>query len=244
MRPLFYIFASIVFFFFVMFVYIKLAGPIPFSVNSVTTTKSDAFTVTGEGKSSITPNQATVSVGVQAKGDSAEQVKNQMNLTINKVTDAIKALGIDSKDIQTSNFNVSPSYDYPAGVQKINGYMASTNLTVKVHEISKANQVLDTAIANGATQAGGVQLDNSDQTQAESEARTQAIANAKKKAEATAKAAGFRLGKLINYSEGGSPIRPYALDKAVNSSAGSAPTQIEPGQNEITVTVNLSYEIN
>lgn len=232
-------------FFILLFTYVKLAGPIPFSINSVTTQKTDTFQVTGEGKAEVKPDNATVRAGVQVNAATEKEAKDQMNSAINKVTAAIKALGIAESDIKTDNFNINPNYDYSQGAQKINGYSGNTNITIKVKDVTKVNQVIDTATANGANVIGGAQFDNVDKTAAENEARVKAVADARAKAQNAARVAGFTLGKLLNYQEttGANNPRPYMMAKAQDSAQAAPPTQIEPGTNEVNLTVTLSYEV-
>ena len=45
-----------------LFLYTKIAGPIPFSVNSITTTKTDVFQVSGTGKVTVVPDTAKVNL--------------------------------------------------------------------------------------------------------------------------------------------------------------------------------------
>lgn len=237
----------IVIFFIALFAYTKLAGPIPLSVTSVVTTKTDTFTVMGEGKATVIPDIAIVTVGVNAQSPTVKDVQQQLNTKMNAVIAAVKKTGVDAKDVQTTNYNISPVYDYQSRSQQITGYQASANLVVKVRDLDKSSEVIDNATAAGANQVGGVTFDISDKTKVESEARQKAVAEAKVKAEEGAKAAGFNLGRIINYSENfdGSVPRPmYAkAEMALDSSGGGAPTQIEPGSSEITVSVSLSYEI-
>ncbi len=239
----------IIFFFTSLFLYTKLAGPIPFNVSSVVTNKTDIYTVSGEGKANIKPDSATVSVGVQAQGSTAKLAQELMNQNINKVIEAIKTLGVGSDDIKTQNYNVYPNYDprplSPGEQQKITSYTANTNITIKVKEADKGNQVLDAATSAGANQIGGVSFDAEDKTKAENEARAIAVKQAKEKAEQTAKIAGFKLGRLINYSEGlNGEISPMYESKLAQGRGGGEQTNLEPGSEEVTITVNLSYEIN
>lgn len=233
-------------FFVLLFLFLRLVGPLPLTINSVTTTKTQTFNVTGEGTATAKPDIATITVGVQADDNTVADVQNQLNTNINKVTSAIKNLGVKDQDIQTSNYNISPNYNYLSGNQKIQGYSASTNLVIKIHDLSKVNQVIDAATSNGANQVGGVSFDVSDKAQAEDQARQQAIDQAKQKAQDAARIAGFKLGRLINYSEDFGqqlvplPMMGVAADKAVASPS----TQVQPGSNEIQVTVTLSYEID
>lgn len=244
MRQAASIFLPLISFFILLFVYTKLAGPIPFSVNSITTNKTDSFTVSGEGKVTLKPDLATVNLGVQASGLTVKQAQDQINVTINQVSANIKKLRVDEKDIQTSSYNISPTYDYQSGTQKITGYSAGTNLVVKVRDLNKINTVIDEATKAGANQVYGISFDVDDKTKAENEARQKAVVEAKNKAAEAARIASFSLGKIINYSEsfGGAP-RPIPLMAQAERQAADKSTNLEPGSSEITVTVNLSYEV-
>lgn len=237
--------SAIAIFFIALFVYTKLAGPIPFSVSSVVTTKTDTFTVTGEGKASASPDVAVVNAGVTAQGATVKQVQQELNTKINAVNEAVKKLGVDARDIQTTNYNISPTYDYQSSVQRITGYQANTNVTVKVRDLDRANEVIDAATASGANQVGGISFELSDKSKTEDEARQKAVTDAKNKAEMAAKTAGFTLGRIINYSEnvGGMPPVPYFGRAEMAMDTKNAVTQVEPGSTEITVSVNLSYEL-
>lgn len=233
-------------FFIALFVYTKFAGPIPFSITNVTSNKSEAFTVTGEGKVSVKPDIATVNVGVTAQGTTVEAVQNNLNKNINAVTLAVKQTGIDEKDIKTSNYNLSPTYDYSSSVQRITGYQASSNLTIKVRKIDTANSVVDAATLAGANTVGGISFDVDDKTKAENDARKLAVADAKAKAELAATTTGFSLGKIINYQESTNNNRMVPMyakaDMAVGTGAGVA-TQLSTGTTDIELTVTLSYEV-
>lgn len=232
-------------FFVILFIYTKLVGSIPFSVNSVVTQKTVTFEVTGEGKVTTTPDVASVTAGISVQAPSIKAAQDQINSIINKVTQTLKQNGVDPKDIQTSSYNISPTYDYTGGSQRITGYNANTNVLIKVRNLDNVNNVIDTATVNGANQISGISFDVDDKTKVESQARQKAVDEARKKAAEASKIAGFKLGRIINYSENfqGSP-RPMPL--AVESLAkgvGGAPTQIEPGSSEVVVDVTLSYEI-
>jgi uncharacterized protein len=241
-------FVVILFFFIALFLYTKLAGPIPFSVNSVTTNKSDAFTVSGEGKSSIVPDVAIVNAGITANGPTVKAVQDQVNTTINKITQAVKAEGIEEVDIKTTNYSINPNYDYSAPIQRITGYNGTSNISIKIKELDKANLVIDKVTANGANSVSGISFEASDKSKALNEARGKAVADAKNKAQDASRIAGFTLGRLINYYEslndGVTPV-PYGLVGAERSAVKTdmAVTQIQPGSTEIVVTATLSYEI-
>lgn len=244
MRYLYSPLSLLVVFFLLFFVYTKLAGPIPFSVTSVTTSKSTTFDVTGEGKVIAKPDAAYLTAGITAKSSTVKGAQEQINATINKISAAVKQLGVKSEDIKTTNYSIRPDYDYSGGSQKINGYSANTNLSIKVKRLEDINKVIDTATLNGANQISGLNFDVEDKTKLEDEARQKAVKDAKEKAKRSSQIAGFKLGRIINYSEnqpGG--YRPMVAMEASDKAIGGTPTQVEPGSSEITVNVTLSYEI-
>ncbi len=241
-------FLVIIFFFLVASVYSKFGNPLPFSVNSTVTNKSDIFTVTGEGTVSIKPDIAYVNVGIQKNASTVKQAQSQMNEVMNKIIAGLKTLNVDSKDVQTTNYYINPNYDWSGGTQKISGYSASTQLKVKITDLDKINDVIDSATSNGANQVSDITLDVDNRDAAEESAREDAIAQATKKAETAAKAAGFKLGRIIGYYESSNDsnfVRPVAYDlKGAGTMEQSASTNIQTGSEEVKITVNLSYQID
>ncbi len=234
--------ATLTFFFLALFIYTKLIGPLPLSINSVNTTKSDLFTVTGEGEVNIKPDIVIIRVGVQSSGNTVSNAQERLNIDINAVSDSIKQLNVADEDIQTENYNIYPNYDN-TNPQRIVNYTANSNLVIKVRDLDKANNILDTAISNGANQVGSISFEVDDKSEAENEARKEAVAKAKMKASLASQIAGFKLGRIINYSESfeGFPI-PMPLQERSLIKEDVA-TQIEHGSNEVKVSVTLSYEI-
>jgi uncharacterized protein YggE len=236
-----------------LFAFTKILGPIPFDITQVTTSKTDVFTVTGEGKVQAKPDSAKVSLGVLAKESTSELAQDQLNKNINKVIESIKKLGVPEIDIKTENYNIYPDYGEispmligtgQTGQDNITGYTANTNITVTVDSAEIANQVIDAGTSSGANQIGGVDFQVKDKNEALNKARELAVADAKIKAEDAARIAGFKLGKVINYSESEGGDYPFAMMSKTEGSLGSGvPTQVQPGTNEIAVTGSLSYEI-
>ncbi len=247
MRDLRIPFFTVLFVFLGFFAFTKVFGPIPFFVNSVTTTKESLFTVDGKGEVSAVPDTAFLNFGVTKESQSVENAKNQVNTVINQITKDLKQIGVEEKNIKTTNFSVNPNYDYTfPGRERITGYTVSANMEVKVKPIEKANNAIDIATKDGANQVGGVQfvLDDQKQKDLENEARMMAIKEAKSKAQSIASAAGIRLGRIVDVKEGSSP-RPirYALPMAADLGQKAVEqTQLNPGENKITVTISLSYE--
>lgn len=238
--------AVILFFFLSLLVYTRLAGPIPFSVNSVQTTKTDTFQVTGEGKATGIPNTAIISFGVTKQASTVADAQNQTNTAIEKIMDSLKNLGIETKNIKTTDYSVQPSYNLGGNIQSINGYSVTQTIEVKIQPLEKVNNTLDALTASGANIVGQVNFgfDDSTQQKLEDQARTEAVKVAKTKAESLARASGIHLGNIINVVESGAQIpRPILMNAADKLGGGeSQPTQLTPGENTISTSVTLSYQ--
>jgi uncharacterized protein len=242
-------FLVILFFFLIASLYSKFGNPLPFSVNSSVTNKSDVFTVTGEGTISVKPDIAYVSVGIQKNSSTVKQVQTQVNEVTNKIIAGLKTVGIDSKNIQTENYSINPNYDWSSGSQKITGYTANSQLKIKITDLDKINEVIDSATTNGANQVNNITLDVDNRDAAEETARKDAVAQATKKAETAARIAGFKLGKIIGYYENSNDsnlIRPvaYSLKGAGAIADQATSTNVQTGSEEVKIIVNLSYQIN
>jgi uncharacterized protein YggE len=241
---------TIAFSFVLLFLYTKLAGPLPLTINSTVTNKTDVFTVTGEGKVVVKPDIAYVTVGIDQNGATVKQAQSLVNDTMKKIVADLKALGIDvDKDVQTQAYNVNPNIDWSSSRQRITGYHVSTSLKVKIRDIDKINDVIDAATAGGANQVSNITMDVENKDALLETARKEAVAEAKQKAQQAAQVAGFSLGRIINYNEssGENIMRPmYAAGVSAKAAMDSAvpSTQIQTGSQEVTLTVSLSYQIN
>jgi hypothetical protein len=243
---------TVLFIFIAVIAYTKLLGPIPFTVNSVSTVKDSLFTVEGSGEVTAVPDTALLNMGVSKTAPSVEAAQTQVNEVINQITAQMKNLGVEEKNIKTVNYSVNPNYDFTAGTQKINGYMVNADVQVRIKPVDKANQAIDAATQAGATNVGNVQfvIDDAKRAELEEQARKEAIEKAKAKAESISRTSGIRLGRLVDVQESGTPgVQPPILMRAElskDSMAGNAEpapvTELNPGENKVSISVSLSYE--
>jgi uncharacterized protein len=217
-------------------------------VQSVVTQKQDLFTVSGEGKVTVVPDTAIANLGVNINRPTVQAAQDEANTIINNITQATRNLGIEPKDIQTSNYSVYPQYDFRDGsMGRITGYQVNVTLNITVRDMDRLNQVVDAATSNGANTVGGIQLtvDEDKQKELMQEARELAVNEAKEKAENLARAAGITLGKIVNVVE--SPTfkngpMPLDLRNAESGFGGAGSPDIQPGSTDITTSVTLYYE--
>ncbi len=214
-------------------------------INSVVTQKDESFSVSGTGKVTVVPDTALVSLGVTASHGSVKSAQNDANTKINAITGAIKGLGVDAKDVKTENYSIYPQYDYQAG-NRITGYQVNVSISVRIRDLGKVNDVIDTATAQGANAVGGIQLtvDEDKQKELRKEAREMAVKEAKDKASELARIAGITLGRVINvYEDSAVPTPNFYKEAALDVAGGrGGETNIEPGSTDITTSVTLVYE--
>lgn len=207
--------------------------------------EAPTISVTATGKASVANDLAYVDLGVTTRDVTAAEAQDKNNSTANKLIEGIKALGVDAKDIQTSSYNVYQTYRYnDDGSSEIDGYEASQSITVKIREQALQSKVLGAASELGATNVGGLRFATDDETVVQSEARKEAIEKAREQAREIARAMGARLGKVVSYSESFGGGYPVYYDLAADSRSAMAPSPtIEPGENEVNVTVYINFAI-
>ncbi|MDG2046598.1 MAG: SIMPL domain-containing protein [Halioglobus sp.] len=205
--------------------------------------------VAGEGKVEIAPDMAVLNLSVMRQASTARAALAANSAAMAKVLDAMMALGIAKQDVQTSTFNIQPRYTNPARqtsgateARKLVGYSVRNAVTVQVRDISRVGEVLDTSVTLGVNDGGGIEFTNNDPSAAITEARTTAMKKALSKAQTLAKAAGVRVGRVLEISEQHQSPRPMPMARvAMYDAAESVP--IAAGTNSYKVTVNVTLAI-
>ncbi len=206
------------------------------------------ISVEGRGEVTAVPDIAEVSFGVQTdRLGTAEKAMAQLSDKMNAVVAAVKAAGIEEKDITTQNLSLYPSYDWKEGVRIDQGFEANQSLQVKVRDLSNIGAILAAATSAGANQAGGVSFTIDDPEMLQAQAREKAITDAEAKAQVLARQLKKRIVKMKGYSEGGGGVPPIVFaEKAMLRADGvdaAMPAPVPAGEQEVVVTVSLMYEV-
>ncbi|MGH2466334.1 MAG: SIMPL domain-containing protein [Candidatus Limnocylindrales bacterium] len=205
------------------------------------------ITVQGVGRITLTPDQARLSLGVQAHAPTAAAAQSQANAVMARLVAAVKRLGVADKDLATQWLSLQPQYaSQPAGdtPPRLGGYQADQSLVVTVRDLTRAGAIIDGAVAAGADQVGGISFSLADPTRASDQARTAAMADARARAQALARAAGVAVGAVVSIIEtDGSPPQPIPYDRGLAAPQVGAPTQVEPGTTDVEVDVTVTFAI-
>jgi uncharacterized protein YggE len=202
------------------------------------------LTVVGQGEASATPDQAVFSTGVVSTAKTADEALAANSKAVAGVIEAIKASGIEARDIATSGFSIQPQYAQPQQGSreplKVSGYEVRNGVSVRVRDLAQLGTLLDKVVQAGANQAGGLRFDLSNPDELSAKAQIAALDNARAQAETLAKAAGMRLLRLRRISPGerasigGAPMMMKAEARAV---------PLEAGETTAHAQVTLMYEI-
>ena len=204
------------------------------------------LSVTGTGKVMLVPDLAYINIGVRSEAQDVSSALAANNAQATAITDALKAMGVDEKDLQTANFNVYSIQQYDQmGQPSYISYSVENTLYVTVRDLTKLSQTLDAALSAGANQIYGINFDIANRQGALEQARDLAIKDAEAKALATAATAGVTLGQIqtINVSNTSyvQPYTPYGMGGGAMYAASSVP--VSAGQIVVTYDANLIYVI-
>jgi hypothetical protein len=202
--------------------------------------------VSGNGTIYLTPDIAYIYIGVHMEDPIIADAVNKNNTQTQALVDALKNAGIAAEDIQTSNFSVytTSQYDKLTGQPSGTVYAVDNSVYVTIRDLAKIGNLLDVVVAAGANNINNITFDVADKTAALSQARQKAMANASSLAAELAQTAGVKLGEIQNVSYSDNSPIPYEYGKGGGgASAPNVSVPIQPGQTQITVTVDVTYNL-
>lgn len=201
--------------------------------------------VTGTGEATVSPDRATIFLGVQSRGATAAVAGSENARRLRLVLDTLRAIGLVSEQLSTVNYNVSPEMQYSPNGQtppKVIGYVVTNNVRAQLRRIEDVARVIDAALAKGANEVSSLQFYSSKADSARRAALATAVADARADAEALARAAGGSLGPLLELTTVESPIRPVPAMQ-LRGMAAAEKTPIESGTQTVSATVTARWTL-
>src|SRR5215207_5318941 len=199
--------------------------------------EAGGITVQGSASVAAVPDRAELSFGVESQGQTAKAALAANAAEMRRVIAAVKAAG--GAEVKTQSVSLSPRYGEQNAVQ---AFVATNSVSATIREITKAGALIDAAVNAGANQVYGPSLTRGDQGDFYRDALRASVADARTSAQVLASASDLSLGRITAVVEGGgSAPQPYAAaDKAME--AGSTP--IEPGPQQVTATVSVTFAVS
>jgi len=200
-----------------------------------------AIRVTGEGRVSVQPNLAIVSVGVEVSAPTVAGATADASQRIRAVLDELAKEGIPPKDVRTNQYSVSVERSWKDGKPgPITGYRVSNTAEVRVRDLARLGAVLDRVTKAGSNTVGALQLEREDPSPEQLRALGAAYASARAKAEALAKTAGVELGEVLSIQESPGPaLRP--MRRAFVAQAPSQEVPIAEGELSYAAQVEVVF---
>ncbi|WP_017754356.1 SIMPL domain-containing protein [Calidifontibacillus oryziterrae] len=221
------------------------------------------ISVNGEYSVKVAPDIAYIDIAVNTFNEDAKKAQELNKHQMNKVMEQLKNLGLEEKDIRTTDYRIQPRYEWKnvekknnqGGIETIReqiliGYEVINNIRVTVNDFQKVGTIIDTTVKEGANKINNIAFGLSDavKTKKYLEALKGAVQNGKSKAEYIASIYGISLTVPAVISESGaylpSPIN-YGMEKVSASGVSYdsvSSTPISGGEMEIRANVNIIYQ--
>jgi uncharacterized protein YggE len=199
----------------------------------------------GVGKVSGTPDTLTIVIGVSTQDSSAKAALDANNSKAAALIDLLRRNGVADKDLQTQQLSINPTYNNKSGT--ISGYQVDDVVQARLHSIARAGQLLDAAagVAGNAVRVQQIGFSVGDDSALRAQARSQAVNQAQAQAAQIAKAAGVTLGRIRSITELADNGYPFDYGMRAPAAGSSAsPVPLQAGQQELTVSVDIVYDIS
>jgi len=217
------------------------------SVAAVPVLTGTRLDISATGEVTRVPDLALISAGVQTLQPTATEAIEDNATKMLRVRAALRRAGIEDKDIQTSSISLNPEYVYDQNKPpRLTGYRATNTVNVKFRDLKRTGTILDALVAEGSNSISGPNLMIDKPEAALDEARAKAIANGRARADLYARALGMQVVRLLSVSESGGYAAPPPMPPMVTfqrAEAADAKTSIDPGTQQLQVSISMSFEL-
>ena len=202
------------------------------------------ITVTGEAELTMSPDRATVTIGVETWGKNIMSIKADNGKRVKAILDAVKGLGIPAKDIMTRDLSIQPVYSWKDDRREFIHYRMRNVVVITVNDLAKVEDVVNAGVNESSNILEGVTFSTKDAGRLQDSLQIQAARNARSKAVALAEAVGAKVGDAITITESQTyEPRPMYAMKALGAVEDRASTPVESGQLTLKSTINIVFEL-
>jgi uncharacterized protein len=213
----------------------------PTFAQQLPTTTGRNVTVVGRGDIKVRPDTAIVQIGVDIEGKTVKEALAQNNQQAAAIQKKLADLGVDAKDIQTSGFNIFPTYGTDG--RQVTGYRVMNTVTVKIRAIDKTGSLLDEVVQAGANSVYGISFTVDNPRTFEDQAREAAMRDAKARADLLARAGGASVGEVLIITENVGSAVPIAMPMERAAVANDSSVPVQPGEQSVSISVQVTYSL-
>ncbi len=199
--------------------------------------------VSASGKVSVKPDMAEFVVVLQSNAKSAERAAAETAEKYRRVQAALRLATVPLEDAPTASYTVSPNWEWDQlqGKSLLKGYTARHALMVKVRSLGLIGRAIDAAVQAGVDEVQSITFSSSRYEELRQEALAAAVGNARRDAAVMARAAGGRLGQLIEVGVSQPPYAGRPVMEMMALKAAPAQTEIAPSEQDVVVTVTSRW---
>lgn len=194
--------------------------------------------VSADGEASADPDRARARFGVEASGETAEEVRGDLAARSEELRTAFEDLEIPEENVRTSGYRIREGRE---GTR----FEGSHSYTVEVEDVDRVGEVIDRAVEAGADDVGRVGFTLAPETREElrEEALEDALASADREAEAIAADRGAEIAETawVSTADGGGRPVGGPVPEAAADDVADAPTDLETGPVSVSVSVTVAY---
>ncbi|MFC4436728.1 MULTISPECIES: SIMPL domain-containing protein [Natrialbaceae] len=214
----------------------------PGSTTRSTGTDDNEIVVSTSGEATADPDAATLSVGAEASGDTAEEVTDELAARAEALREAFDDLGIPEENVEEGRYRVHPQRRRDGDTA---GYEGQHSFQLTLEDVDRVGEIIDELTAAGADDVGRVTFSLQDETHDEirKEAIDDALANADDEARHIADNRGVTITGTKAVETGDVRLNTVrvAADVAEDDAADGPPTEIDADPVSVTASVTVTY---
>jgi uncharacterized protein len=212
----------------------------------------DTISISGNAEKEVAPDEAEIYISVQTEGKTSSDAQKGNSENTNKVIAALKAMGVFDDKIETTQYSISPKYNYDkqTGESFVYGYIVTNTVKVTTEDIANTGKYVDAAVSAGANNLQGInfKLKTETQKRIKDELLSLAAQDAKNRAQLTVSGLNVGLGKIVSVSVNDVYFPTYRSDFAgsmisAKAEAAPAPTDIIPTKEKVSASIYIVYEL-
>jgi uncharacterized protein len=156
--------------------------------------------VAGQAKVSETPDRVYIDIGVTTQAPKSQDAASQNAGRVAAVIAAVKRAAGSGAQLTTTEYSVSPNYNYPreGGTPTVVGYTVSNVVQVRLDDLRKIGPAIDAATKAGSNNVQDIRFALRDEQVPRDEALREAALNARLDADVLAGALGLKVVRVLS----------------------------------------------
>lgn len=199
--------------------------------------------VTARGEVEVAPDYAIIVFGVEVRDSTPVLAATEMDRRLAAVADTLADLGFPRDSLPNAGFHIRPLTARPGVVERAPESVASSSVSVTVHEMRRLPELVGAVLAAGATTVGRLTFQPASGREARDRAIERAIRAAERDASRMAAAAGLRLVRILEIRSTGERAPDYTIAMAPVAAGYPGAAPITPRTITVGVTVTVRWEV-